>query len=172
MIKVTDEVQHLVTFFQNGFTILIALALGEALCQFVAADIRHPDDKAIQWNRLPALLIFLFLILPFFQGMNRYFYLTCLKTGSLPYNYPIWLAIDGLAFVSALGCLIFESGRGRSFRLILRSRAQRGVSKDEAARASWFETRPAAAPHHEEKDEMLASASAISTTTPDRSGRR
>ena len=36
---------------------------------------------------------------------------------------------------------------GGMIRLILRSRAERGVSKDGAA--PWFETRPAGAPHHE-----------------------
>src|SRR5665647_198695 len=100
MIQVTDEIRYLVNFFQSGFTILIALALGEALRQFVAADIRKPEDAAIHWGRLPALMTFIFLILPFFQGMNRYFYLTYLKPNMLPDTYALWLIIDGAAFIS------------------------------------------------------------------------
>jgi hypothetical protein len=56
-----------------------------------------PDYPVILWKRLPALLSFLFLIWPFFQGMNRYFYATY-KPDALPQPYSLYLSIDGILF--------------------------------------------------------------------------
>jgi hypothetical protein len=89
------------TFTIFPFSIVLALALGEAFKQCVADH--HPeaaDGGSIQWDRIPALLTFLLLILPFYQGMNRYLLLTY---GGVPvsgHRYSaIGLIIDGLAFM-------------------------------------------------------------------------
>lgn len=56
------------TFTIFPFSIVLALALGEAFKQCVS----ERENGAIQWDRMLALLTFLLLILPFYQGMNRY----------------------------------------------------------------------------------------------------
>jgi hypothetical protein len=68
----TDLV-HIAQFLQASYTILLALAFGEAFKQLV------PDgDQPIRSDRLPLLLAFLFMIFPFNHGMSRYFYSTYL----------------------------------------------------------------------------------------------
>jgi len=53
----------------------------------------------ILWTRLPALLSFLCFIWPFFQGMNRYFFVTY-QNGSMPQPYSFYLSIDGILFTT------------------------------------------------------------------------
>src|SRR5690349_3178439 len=97
--------ESVVIFFRSAFTVVLALALGEAFKQFVtdriAGEGRYqepkPDFPIILWTRLPALLSFLFLIWPFFQGMNRYFNKTY-QSGSMPQPYSLYLSIDGILF--------------------------------------------------------------------------
>jgi hypothetical protein len=91
-----------VVFFRQTFGIVFALALTEALKQFVAEHPKQPNDplsqKLVHWDRLPALLAFVFLIVPFFQGTVRYFYLT--YESQMPSaNYDRYLAFDGIAFL-------------------------------------------------------------------------
>jgi hypothetical protein len=50
------------------FSIVLALAMGEAFKQYISD--RHDGD--VQWKSTFALLTFLLLVLPFYQGMNRY----------------------------------------------------------------------------------------------------
>ncbi|TMJ32315.1 MAG: hypothetical protein E6G88_03325 [Alphaproteobacteria bacterium] len=69
----TKDIMDVVKFFQYAFIIVFALALGEAFKQFVAEKANQPRDKVVDWSRLPALLSFVVLIFPFYQGMSRYF---------------------------------------------------------------------------------------------------
>jgi hypothetical protein len=97
--------EAVISFFRGAFTIVLALALGEAFKQFVTDRLGNTgtdqeprsDYPVILWKRLPALLSFLFLIWPFFQGMNRYFYATY-KPGALPEPYSLYLSVDGVLF--------------------------------------------------------------------------
>ena len=93
------ELAHAVQFFQGGFTILMALALGEAFKQFV------PDgDKDIRWDRLPSLVAFLFTIFPFFHGMTQYMYITYLRaTGLGLAEVSEYLLFDGIMFMGMAG---------------------------------------------------------------------
>jgi hypothetical protein len=89
------------TFTIFPFSIVLALALGEAFKQAVA---EHRPGATIggdiQWDRLPALLTFLVLILPFYQGMNRYLLLTYGDVPASQHQYSaIALIIDGVAFM-------------------------------------------------------------------------
>jgi hypothetical protein len=91
-----------VGFFRQTFVIVFALALTEALKQFVAEQPKQANDplshKLVHWDRLPALLAFVFLIVPFFQGTVRYFYLT--YESQMPSaNYDRYLVVDGIAFL-------------------------------------------------------------------------
>jgi hypothetical protein len=89
------EVQDVITFFKAAFTIILALGFGEAFKQFVSDK---NEAEHIYRERLPALLSFLFLFMPFFQGMSRYFSDTYGDLGNLPQPYAIFLMIDGLNF--------------------------------------------------------------------------
>jgi hypothetical protein len=44
------SVTNTVTFFQGGFTIILALSLGEALKSFTSDN----QDLPVHWNRVPA----------------------------------------------------------------------------------------------------------------------
>jgi uncharacterized membrane protein len=89
------------TFTIFPFSIVLALALGEAFKQAVA-DHRPGATTGgeIQWDRLPALLTFLLLVLPFYQGMNRYLLLTYGGEPAAQHHYStISLIIDGASFM-------------------------------------------------------------------------
>jgi hypothetical protein len=104
-----NDLTHAVQFFQTGYTILLALAFGEALKQFV------PDgDQIIRWDRLPSLLAFLFMIFPFFHGMSRYFYITYLHTpdGRLA-PVAFYIMLDGMVFMT-MAAFFFVMSRSLS----------------------------------------------------------
>ena len=82
---------------QRIFSIVLALALAEALKQFVADKATRPEDRAIHWDRLMALIAFLLLLIPFYHGMGRY-YFEVYHTKDLPRPYSLHLMIDSLAF--------------------------------------------------------------------------
>ena len=91
-----------VTLLRQMFVIVFALALTEGLKQFVAEQPKQANDpgsdELIHWKRLPGLLAFVFLIVPFFQGTVRYFYLTYESRPSFA-NYDKYLAVDATAFL-------------------------------------------------------------------------
>ena len=89
------DVADAIGFFKGAFTIVMALALGESLKQFVAERAVNEGDRTIQWDRLPALISFLFLIVPFYQGMSRYFYITYSDINKMPQPYSVFLMFDG-----------------------------------------------------------------------------
>ena len=95
MIEISKDIIHAGSFLQSTFTIILALALGEAFKQFVADS----DDRPIHWDRTPALLFFLFLIFPFFHGMSRYFFVTYINASHVTKSYSGYLLFDGLAFL-------------------------------------------------------------------------
>jgi hypothetical protein len=103
-----------VNFFQRAFTVVLALALGEAFKQFVVDKAHRVEDPVMQWDRTPALLAFLLLILPFFQGMSRYFFVTYEDSAKgLPNHYDLYLMFDGLVFM-AESALFFIMSRALS----------------------------------------------------------
>jgi hypothetical protein len=84
------------TFTIFPFSIVLALSLGEAFKQTVSEKL----DGAIQWDRIPALLTFLLLVLPFYQGMNRYLLLTYGGASASTQQYSaVALVLDGAAFM-------------------------------------------------------------------------
>ncbi len=96
----TKDIMDVVKFFQYTFIIVFALALGEAFKQFVAEKANQPPDKVVDWGRLPALLSFVVLIFPFYQGMSRYFFATYADVSTLPKPYSLYLMFDGVAFLA------------------------------------------------------------------------
>ncbi|HXC37048.1 MAG TPA: nucleoside 2-deoxyribosyltransferase [Candidatus Acidoferrales bacterium] len=93
----TTAVQSNIESLRGIFTIVIALAIGEAFKQFIVDRANNPAERHVQWDRLPALLSFLFLIIPFYHGMVRYFY-EAYNQEALPHPYGISLSFDCLAF--------------------------------------------------------------------------
>jgi hypothetical protein len=93
------DLVHAVQFFQATYTILLALALGEAFKQFV------PDgDQNIRWDRFPSLVAFLFTIFPFFQGMSQYMYATYLHQPGLTLSaVSVQLFFDSIMFLLMAG---------------------------------------------------------------------
>jgi hypothetical protein len=96
------------TFTIFPFSIVLALALGEAFKQYVS----EKHDGAIQWDRTLALLTFLLLILPFYQGMNRYLLQTY---GGIPTPQfsALFLIFDGIAFMTE-SAIFFAMSRNLS----------------------------------------------------------
>ncbi|WP_420965728.1 hypothetical protein [Bradyrhizobium sp. B120] len=110
MLPVSKDILNTVAFFQTTFSIVIALSIGEAFKQFVADKADKPEDRAIHWDRLPALLAFLLLALPFFHGMNRYFFLAYTNADTVPQTYGLYLIFDGISFMS-MSALFFAMSR-------------------------------------------------------------
>lgn len=81
------------------FTIVMALAIGEAFKQFVSDKAEKPEDRHIHWGRIWALIAFMLLVVPFSHGMARYVYETY-QHQKLPEPYWIFLSIDSLVFMT------------------------------------------------------------------------
>jgi hypothetical protein len=102
---ISGNVAHTVDFFQGAVTIILALALGEALKFFVTPH----EQKPLQWDRLPALLAFLFVFFPFFQSMSQYLYTTYLNPETAPKFYPGYLIFDGFMYLLESACFFVMS---------------------------------------------------------------
>jgi len=89
------HVAHTVAFFQTAFAIVLALALGEALKQFVSDE----DERPLHWDRLPAFVAFILIVFPFFQSMGRHMFTTYLDPATAPPYRPAWLMFDGIVFL-------------------------------------------------------------------------
>lgn len=99
MIPNSADVASTVSFFQTIFAIIIALSIGEAFKQFIADKVDKPEDRAIHWDRLPALIGFLLLVVPFFHGMSRYFFVAYVNAKAVPETYGLYLIFDGISFM-------------------------------------------------------------------------
>lgn len=77
------------------FAIVLSLALGEAFKLVVSED----GPQFIAWQKLYALASFLLLILPFYQGMNRYLLITYGEQAPTPKPDSVFLIIDGVSFM-------------------------------------------------------------------------
>jgi hypothetical protein len=86
------SILDLVTIFP--WALVLALALGEAFKTVVE------EGKFIHWGRLYSLGSFLLLILPFYQGMNRYLLITYGDAASLPIPHAPFL-VSGLFMVES-----------------------------------------------------------------------
>lgn len=100
-----DAIVNAVQNLQRIFSIVLALSVAESFKQCITDRSSDSTKTAIQWDRLIALVAFLALIIPFFQGMGRYFFDTYL-TPPLPNNYSAHLMIDTVVFTIE-GALFF-----------------------------------------------------------------
>ena len=106
MQHIGGNVVHTVNFMQGAITIVMALALGEALKAFVTGR----DDRPLQWERLPALLAFVFVFVPFFQSISQYLYLTYLNPQTAPPFRPGFLTFDGVMYILEASCFYVMAG--------------------------------------------------------------
>ncbi len=83
---------------QRIFAIVLALALGEGFKQVVSDKAHLPSDPFVYWGRILGLISFLLLIVPFFQGMHRYYY-TVYMVPTRPQPYAIFLSFDAFIFL-------------------------------------------------------------------------
>ncbi len=102
---ISGDAIHTVTFFQGAFTIILSLSLGEALRSFVSDN----PDHAMRWERVPAILAFLFAFFPFFQSMSQYLYVAYLDPDTALKFHRGYLAFDGLMFTFEAGCFFVMS---------------------------------------------------------------
>ena len=106
------DIADSVGLFQRLFQITVALALGESFKQFVADESKASSGTDhVFYDRIPNLLTFISIIIPFFDGMNRYFYFVSIKSGSsLPQDYAFHLLFDSACFLaeSAISLLCQE----------------------------------------------------------------
>ncbi len=86
-----------VVFFNTSFSVVMALAITEAFKQSIADRNR---DGTIHWDTVPALIAFLALAFPFFQGMSRYLFATYGDIEGAPQPYSVHLMIDGVNFLA------------------------------------------------------------------------
>lgn len=78
------------------FAIVLALALSEAFKMVIS---EKENEKYIDWGKLYALTAFLVLVLPFYQGMNRYLLITYGEFAEGPRPHSVYLIIDSAAFM-------------------------------------------------------------------------
>ncbi len=99
------SIANTVTFFQGAFTIVLSLALGEALKAFTSDN----QDLPVHWDRVPALLAFLLVFFPFFQSMSHYFYFAYLNPPTALKFYSGYLVFDGMIYMLQAGCFFTMS---------------------------------------------------------------
>ncbi len=104
-----SDLSHAVQFLQTAVAIVLGLALGEAFKQLV------PDgDQDIRKDRVPSLVAFLFMIIPFFHGISRYFYVTYLTHAELKLGAVAGrVMFDGATFMT-LAAMFFIMCRSLS----------------------------------------------------------
>jgi hypothetical protein len=103
---IRGDVIHTVNFFQGAFTIILALALGEALKSFISDDQSQP----LHWERFPALAAFIVIFFQFFESMAQYFYSTYLSPNTSLQFIPGYLLFDSITFLLQ-GCCFFIMSR-------------------------------------------------------------
>jgi hypothetical protein len=99
MISGSSDVMDAIAFFKGAFMIVMALAVAEAFKQFVTARTAGEAERRVGWERALALVSFIFLIVPFYQGMSRYFFLTYGDSTKLPQPYAAFLLFDAVNFL-------------------------------------------------------------------------
>ena len=103
---IRGDVIHTVDFFQGAFTIILALAVGEALKSFVSDD----QNQSLHWERFPALVAFMVIFFQFFESMAQYFYSTYLSPKTAVAFVPEYLLFDSILFLLE-GCCFFVMSR-------------------------------------------------------------
>jgi len=90
-----EAIKSSIQSLQQIYTVILALALGEAFKQFVIEG-GDSSQRRLDWSKLLSLVALLALIIPFLHGMNRYFF-DVYSAGNFP-HYGRYLLVDCIAF--------------------------------------------------------------------------
>jgi hypothetical protein len=96
--EIPADVKSAVESLQRIYAIVLALAIAESFKQFIADDALKPEDRYIHKDRIPALISFMLLVVPFYHGMSRYLFDVYIQPQRLAPDYGFFLAADCLAF--------------------------------------------------------------------------
>jgi hypothetical protein len=107
-----DAVGSSIDSLKAVYAVLLTLSLGEAFGQMVESNDPDAVNRKIRWDRIASLVPFLFLLIPFIHGMDRYFFETY-KTAARPASYGGHLLLDCMAFTLE-GGLFFVLARSLS----------------------------------------------------------
>ena len=103
-----EGVADVVMFFRGAFSLIFALALAEGFKQTVH-DKAEPTDRVLYLEKIPSLLGFLFLILPFYQGTIRSYGLLYADAKSLSPHYSLIIMFDSVSFLIEASIFFFMS---------------------------------------------------------------
>ena len=95
-----EAIESTVQSLQWIYTVVVALAIGEAIGR-VVGDNNSSGDRRIQWNRIAALISFVFIVVPFYHGMGRYLqtvYDPTSPPSAFGWSYGIFLLLDVAVF--------------------------------------------------------------------------
>lgn len=95
-----QSIQSTIVSLQQIYAIVIALSVGEVFKQFIIDPGSPPHRNRIKWDRLPLLICFLILVVPFYQGMYRYLCDVYSIPSSRPASYGGWLLFDCAVFTA------------------------------------------------------------------------
>jgi hypothetical protein len=109
-----DAVGSSIDSLKAVYAVLLTLSLGEAFGQMVESNDPDAVNRKIRWDRITSLVPFLFLLIPFIHGMDRYFFETYkTATAARPASYGGHLLLDCMAFTLE-GGLFFVLARSLS----------------------------------------------------------
>jgi len=123
-----DSLTQIVENVQSIYTIVLALAIAEAFNQAIKENKPEAEKHAttfvnwfdcIHYTRFISLIVFLLLVMPFFQGNQKYLYLQYIEPLYKPHPpksiSAMWLNFDCLVFSVEAG-LFFVMSRSLSAR--------------------------------------------------------
>ena len=107
-----STIESTVGSLQQIYAIVIALAIAEAFMQFVLDPKSSCEQVGIQKERFLPLLSLLFLVVPFYHGMTRFF-CEVYHEDQINNFYGVWLLVDCGVFTIEAG-LFFILARSLS----------------------------------------------------------
>jgi hypothetical protein len=103
-----SEVADVVTFYRSAFSVIFALALAEGLKQTVHDKANELTTPVLIRDKVPSLLGFLFLIIPFYQGTIRFYGHVYGDAGALA-SYSYYIMFDSICFLIEAAIFFYMS---------------------------------------------------------------
>ena len=100
----SDQFKKIASFLGLLFNVLIGLVIWETFLRFVENHNGAIRREMIHWDRLPAFVALIILIIRFAHGNDRYFDLRYIE--NIRHPSPLWLIADAIYFL-VLYCLFF-----------------------------------------------------------------
>ena len=103
-----SEVADVVTFYRSAFSVIFALALAEGFKQTVHDKANELTAPVLYRDKVPSLLAFLFLIIPFYQGTIRFYGHSYGDANTLA-NYSYYIMFDSICFLIEAAIFFYVS---------------------------------------------------------------